>query len=221
MVAVSGHVKRPGVFEIVNGSTSFRELIYGDEYSQGIRGDHELKAFVPGGGSAPWFIGEQLDLTFEGRPVGAAGSMLGSGAIMVMDDTTDIPAAALTLVKFYAHESCGKCVPCREGGSWLHRILERIVAGNGTDADLATILEVGESICPGDMPHASSERLGLDAVPFPYKMTTICFVGPSAYVPVHSAMTLFPEDFESRVTKRAVRAPIPVTAAPAAAGGGA
>jgi NADH-quinone oxidoreductase subunit F len=112
-------------------------------------------------------------------------------------------------------------VPCREGGSWLHRILERIVAGNGTDADLATILEVGESICPGDMPHASSERLGLDAVPFPYKMTTICFVGPSAYVPVHSAMTLFPEDFESRVTKRAVRAPIPVTAAPAAAGGGA
>ena len=80
----------------------------------------------------------------------AAGSMLGSGAVMVMDSTTDIPAAALTLVKFYAHESCGKCVPCREGGTWLYRIVERIVAGHGTDADLQTILEVGETICPGD-----------------------------------------------------------------------
>ena len=140
--------------------------------------------------------------------------MLGSGAVMVMDDSTDIPAAALTLVKFYAHESCGKCVPCREGGTWLYRIVERIVAGQGTDADLDTIREVGQSICPGEMPHASSERLGLDAVPFPYKMTTICFVGPSAYVPIHSAMTLFPEEFEAIVSKREVRTTIPVTAVP-------
>jgi NADH-quinone oxidoreductase subunit F len=220
MVAVSGHVKRPGVYEIVNGSTTFRDLIYGEEFAQGIRDGHELKAFVPGGGSAPWFIADQLDIPFEGREAGAAGSMLGSGAVIVMDDTTDIPAAALTLTRFYAHESCGKCVPCREGGTWLMRILERVVAGHGTDADLATIYEVGESICPGAMPHASSERLGLEAVPFPYKMTTICFVGPSAYVPVHSAMTLFPEEFERRVTKREVRTRIPVTAA-AAGGGGA
>ena len=139
--------------------------------------------------------------------------MLGSGAVMVMDSTTDIPAAALTLVQFYAHESCGKCVPCREGGTWLYRIVERIVAGHGTDADLETIFEVGQTICPGEMPHASSERLGLDAVPFPYKMTTICFVGPSAYAPIHSALTLFPEEFEALVTKRADRRPIPVTAA--------
>ncbi len=219
MIAVSGHVNRPGVFEIVNGSTTFRNLIYDQEFSQGIRDGHELKTFVPGGGSAPWFLPDQLDIPFEGKEAGLAGSMLGSGAVMVMDDTTDIPAAALTLVKFYAHESCGKCVPCREGGTWLYRILERIVDGGGTDADLATILEVGESICPGDMPHASSERLGLDAYPFPYKMTTICFVGPSAYVPVHSALTLFPEDFESRVTHRTVRALIPVVAASTDAGG--
>src|SRR5690606_3279643 len=179
-----------------------------------------LKAFVPGGGSAPWFIADQLDIPFEGREAGAAGSMLGSGAVIVMDETTDIPAAALTLTRFYAHESCGKCVPCREGGTWLMRILERVVDGRGTDADLATIYEVGESICPGAMPHASSERLGLDAVPFPYKMTTICFVGPSAYVPVHSAMTLFPEEFQERVTRREVRTRIPVTAA-AVGGGGA
>ena len=93
---------------------------------------------MPGGGSAPWFLPDQLDIPFEGRAAGSAGSMLGSGAVMVMDETTDIPAAALTLVRFYAHESCGKCVPCREGGTWLYRIVERIVAGEGTDADLAT-----------------------------------------------------------------------------------
>ena len=137
MIAVSGHVKRPGVFEIVNGSTTFRDLLYGDDFCQGIRDGNELKAFVPGGGSAPWFLPDQLDIPFEGRAAGAAGSMLGSGAVMVMDSTTDIPAAALTLVKFYAHESCGKCVPCREGGTWLYRIVERIVDGEGTDADLA------------------------------------------------------------------------------------
>ena len=215
MIAVSGHVKRPGVYEIVNGSTTFRDLLYGDEFAQGIRDDNDLKAFVPGGGSAPWFLPDQLDIPFEGREAGEAGSMLGSGAVMVMDSTTDIPAAALTLVKFYAHESCGKCVPCREGGTWLYRILERIVAGDGTDADLDTIREVGATICPGEMPHASSERLDLEARPFPYQMTTICFVGPSAYVPVHSALTLFPEEFEARVTTREVRTMIPVTAAPA------
>jgi NADH-quinone oxidoreductase subunit F len=212
MIAVSGHVTRPGVYEIVNGSTTFRDLIYGDDFAQGIRDGNQLKTFVPGGGSAPWFLADQLDIPFEGRAAGSAGSMLGSGAVMVMDDTTDIPAAALTLVRFYAHESCGKCVPCREGGTWLCRIVERIVDGEGTDTDLATILEVGESICPGAMPHAASERLGLDAVPFPYKMTTICFVGPSAYVPIHSAITLFPEDFAARVTSRPIRTTIPVMA---------
>jgi len=213
MVAVSGHVKRPGVYEIINGSTTFRDIIYGDEFCQGIRDDNELKAFVPGGGSAPWFLSDQLDIPFEGREAGAAGSMLGSGAVMVMDSTTDIPKAALTLTRFYAHESCGKCVPCREGGTWLYRILERICDGHGTTDDLEQILEVGQSICPGDMPHASSERLGLEATPFPYKMTTICFVGPSAYAPLHSALTLFPEEFEAKVTASPKRTKITVTAA--------
>lgn len=208
MVAVSGDVKRPGVFEIVNGTTTFRDLLFGEDFCGGMKDGRTLKAFVPGGGSAPWFTAEQLDLPFEASQVGPAGSMLGSGAVMVMDDTTDIPYAALTLTRFYAHESCGKCTPCREGGTWLERILTRIVNGNGTDADLAQLKEVGESICPGDFPHASSERLGLSATPFPYKMNTICFVGPSAYVPVHSALTLFPEEFASRVTRRIS---IPVT----------
>jgi NADH-quinone oxidoreductase subunit F len=209
MVAVSGHVERPGVFEIVNGTATFRDLIYGDDFCRGIRNGNQLKAFVPGGGSAPWFTAEQLDLPFEGKLVGAAGSMLGSGAIMVMDHTTDIPAAALTLTRFYAHESCGQCTPCREGGTWLERVLQRVVDGRGTSADLAQMKEIGTSICPGEFPHASSSRHGLDATPFPYKMTTICFVGPSAYAPVHSALTLFPEEFAARVRDRVQ---IPVTA---------
>jgi len=213
MVAVSGHVKRPGVYEIVNGVTTFRDLLYKDEFCGGIRNDNELKAFVPGGGSAPWFTPDQLDLPFEGSQVGAAGSMLGSGAIMVMDETTDIPAAALTLTRFYAHESCGKCTPCREGGTWLERILSRVVDGKGTSADLEQLIEVGTSICPGDFPHASNEKLGLTAVPFPYKMNTICFVGPSAYAPVNSALVLFREEFEAKIVKRNT---IPVTAVGAA-----
>lgn len=212
MVAVSGHVKRPGVYEIVNGSTTFRDIIYGEEFSQGIRDGNDIKAFVPGGGSAPWFVEDQLDIPFEGKEASAAGSMLGSGAIMVMDSTTEIPHAAYTLTKFYAHESCGKCTPCREGGTWLMRMLERVIAGHGTDADLDQMREVGQTICPGDMPHASSERLGLEAVPFPYKMTTICFVGPSAWAPLHSALTLFPEEFDALVTKVPKRISIPVTA---------
>ena len=209
MVAVSGHVKRPGVYEIINGTTTFRDLIYRQEFCGGIRNDNALKTFVPGGGSAPWFTPDQLDLPFEASQVGPAGSMLGSGAVMVMDETTDIPAAALTLTHFYAHESCGKCTPCREGGTWLERILRRVVDGNGTDADLQQLLEVGAMICPGTFPHAANEKLGLTAVPFPYKMTTICFVGPSAFAPVHSALTLFRSEFEARVKKRVT---IPVTA---------
>jgi len=209
MVAVSGHVKRPGVYEIINGTTTFRDLIFGEEFCGGIRNGNALKAFVPGGGSAPWFTADQLDLPFEASQVGPAGSMLGSGAVMVMDETTDIPAAALTLTHFYAHESCGKCTPCREGGTWLERILRRVVDGDGTDADLQQLLEVGAMICPGAFPHASNEKLGLTAVPFPYKMTTICFVGPSAFAPVHSALTLFRSEFEARVKKRVT---IPVTA---------
>ena len=100
-------------------------------------------------------------------------------------------------------------MPCREGGTWLERILTRIVDGHGAPEDLDLLFEVGESICPGAFPHAASERLGLEAVPFPYKMTTICFVGPSAYAPIHSALTLFRDEFEAKIKPRTR---IPVTA---------
>jgi NADH-quinone oxidoreductase subunit F len=100
-------------------------------------------------------------------------------------------------------------VPCREGATWLERIMDRIISGRGTPADLDLLREVGETICPGPFPHAASEQRGLDPVPFPYRMTTICFVGPSAYVPVHSALTLFPEEFEAKIKSRVL---IPVAA---------
>ncbi|MBK5224388.1 MAG: NADH-quinone oxidoreductase subunit F [Acidimicrobiia bacterium] len=220
MVAISGHVKRPGVFEIINGTTTFRDIIYGDDFCQGIRDDNELKSFVPGGGSAPWFLPDQLDLPFESKPVGAAGSMLGSGAVMVMDATTDIPAASLTLVRFYAHESCGQCTPCREGATWLEQILQRVVDGLGTRRDLEMLFEAGGTICPGDFPHAASERLGIEAQPFPFKMTTICFVGPSAYTAIHSALTLFPDEFEAKVAANGNGpTPIPVIVSTSAGGG--
>ena len=87
--------------------------------------------------------------------------------------------------------------------------MDRILTGRGTTADLDQLLEVGETICPGAMPHAASERLGLDPVPFPYRMTTICFVGPSAYAPIHSALTLFRDEFEAKFKPR-VRIPVSV-----------
>lgn len=204
LVAVSGQVRRPGVYEITNGTTTFRDLVYGEHCAQGTLAGRELQAFVPGGGSAPWFTPAQLDLPYEASAVGPQGSMLGSGAVIVMDDTADVVAMALSLTKFYAHESCGKCTPCREGTTWLERILERIVGGTGTPRDLKLLTEVGQTISPGDnFPHAAVPHLGVEASPFPYAMTTICFLGPSAYVPIHSALTLFPDRFEALVAPNA------------------
>ena len=93
----------------------------------------------------------------------------------------------------------GKCVPCREGGTWLEQILRRVVDGRGSRRDLDLLIEVGETICPGDFPHAAVPSKGIEAKPFPYNMTTICFVGPSAFAPIHSALTLFREEFEAKV----------------------
>ena len=139
--------------------------------------------------------------------------MLGTGTPMVFNSTISVVKAVTRWLEFYKHESCGKCTPCREGGTWLERILSRVVDGKGTSADLEQLIEVGTSICPGDFPHASNEKLGLAAVPFPYKMNTICFVGPSAYAPVNSALVLFREEFEAKIVKRNT---IPVTAVGAA-----
>ena len=211
LVALSGHVNRPGVFEVPQGTTTFRELFEADEYGRGIRNGHELKMFIPGGASAPWFFPEQVDMALEGRPVGAAGSMLGSGAIVVMDETTDAVRACLRIVRFFARESCGKCTPCREGTTWEERILQRILDGHGRPSDIELLLDVADNISPGPYPVAADPSQGLDAVPFPPKQTTICPLGPSSVAPITSAIRRFRHEFEAKIT---LRDPIPVTVEP-------
>ena len=202
LVAVSGHVKRPGVFEVPQGTTTYRELFYDERYCGGIREGHELKMFIPGGASAPWFFPEQVDLPLEGRPVGAAGSMLGSGAIVVMDDSTDAVKACLRVVRFFARESCGKCTPCREGTTWEEKILQRIYDGRGRPSDIDLLLDVADNISPGPYPVAAFAEAGLEAVPFPPRQTTICPLGPSSVAPITSALRRFRHEFEAKITRR-------------------
>ncbi len=199
MFAVSGQVKRPGVYEVEQGVTTYEDLLYGDDYCQGMRDGRTLKAFVPGGGSAPWLFPEQVSLPLEARPVGAAGTMLGSGAIMVMDDSSCAVKSALRLVRFYARESCGKCTPCREGTSWEEKILQRIHDGHGRPGDIELLLDVADNISPGPYPVASDESQGLEAVPFPPKQTTICPLGPSSVAPITSALRRFRHEFDEKI----------------------
>jgi NADH-quinone oxidoreductase subunit F len=192
MFAVSGHVTRPGTYEIEAGVTTFRDLIYSPAYAGGIPHGRRLKAFLPGGASFPWFYEEHLDLPLDTDEVGKAGSGLGSAAVVVMDETADVVKAALRLVRFFARESCGKCTPCREGTGWLEKILERIVDGKGRPEDLDLLLDVCDNISPG--------------LSWPPKMTTICPLGPSATPPILSVVRRFPEEFE-----RYIGEPAPVT----------
>ena len=127
--SLSGHVRQPANYEVEMGKTTFRDLIYDPELGGGIRNDNQLKAFIPGGASAPWFGPDQLDMALDQDEVGKAGSMLGSGSVIVMDDTTCMVRAAWRITRFFHRESCGQCTPCREGGGWLDKILHRIETG--------------------------------------------------------------------------------------------
>ena len=198
MFAVSGHVKRPGTFELESGKLTFRDLFYDERLCGGIREDRRIKAFIPGGGSAPWFYEEHLDLPLDPSIVGPAGSMLGSGAIVVMDETTDMVRAAWRLVRFFANESCGKCTPCREGCAWMQRIYERILAGHGRIEDLALLEDVGSNISPGVYPGPGAHA-GDAPIPFPPKQTTICVLGPSAVAPVTSSLRRFRDEYEAYI----------------------
>ncbi|MBC8286357.1 MAG: NADH-quinone oxidoreductase subunit NuoF [Nitrospinae bacterium] len=128
LVSVSGHVKKPGNYEVVMG-TSTREIIY--DLAGGIRDDNELKAFIPGGSSVPMLPASQVDVGYDYESLAAAGTMLGSGALIVIDNKANIVETTLRLISFYMHESCGKCTPCREGTRWLHQIVERILQHKG------------------------------------------------------------------------------------------
>jgi NADH-quinone oxidoreductase subunit F len=140
---VSGHVKRPGNYEVPMGIT-IRELVY--EHAGGMRADKPLKAIIPGGASAPFLTPAHLDVKLDFEHVAAAGSMLGSGGVTVMEEGTSMVWAALRLMEFFYHESCGKCSPCREGSSWLVQTLRRILARRGRMEDLETLLDLCKNI---------------------------------------------------------------------------
>jgi NADH-quinone oxidoreductase subunit F len=143
LYCVSGHVQKPGVYED-SMNVTLKELIYGR--AGGIRGGHQLKAVIPGGSSVPILLPDQLDIPASFDAVVKAGSMLGSAGIIVMDETTCMVWAAMNLMHFYKHESCGKCTPCREGGDWLYKLLAKIERGDGEMRDLDLLTSVSNNI---------------------------------------------------------------------------
>jgi NADH-quinone oxidoreductase subunit F len=150
LYCVSGHVERPGVFE-TSMDVTLRELIY--DYAGGIKGGRALKAIIPGGSSVNVLTPDAIDAQASFDGLVKAGSMLGSAAIMVMDETTDMVWLATNLTHFYMHESCGKCTPCREGSDWMHKILQKILRGEGMMRDIELLLSIannigGKTLCP-------------------------------------------------------------------------
>jgi len=182
LFSLSGHINKPGNYEIEMG-LSWREMIY--EVGGGVRDGNELKCWIPGGASAPWLMPDVLDEPVTLDDAGRLGTMLGSGAVVVMDETTNVVAAALSIVRFFAHESCGQCTPCREGTTWLQQILERILSGDGRPADIDLLVDVSDNIAPG---------LG-----WPPRQTTICPLGPSAVSPIMSVIRNFRPEVEAMI----------------------
>ncbi|MEU3473312.1 NADH-quinone oxidoreductase subunit NuoF [Rhodococcus sp. NPDC006774] len=176
LYSMSGHVCRPGQYEAPLGIT-LRELL---DYAGGIRPGHELKFWTPGGSSTPMFTGEHLDVPLDYEGVGAAGSMLGTKALQIFDDTTCVVRAVLRWTEFYAHESCGKCTPCREGTYWLVQILRRLDGGSGTEADLTTLLDIADGIAG----------------------KSFCALGDGAASPIVSSLKYFRDEYIRHVTEQ-------------------
>ncbi|WNB85951.1 NADH-quinone oxidoreductase subunit NuoF [Cellulomonas sp. ATA003] len=171
LFSLSGHVERPGQYEAPLGVT-LRELL---DLAGGVRAGHELKFWTPGGSSTPIFTAEHLDVPLDYESVGAAGSMLGTRALQIFDETTSVVRAVTRWTEFYAHESCGKCTPCREGTFWLKQVLRRLEAGQGTPDDIDLLLDTCENI------------LG----------RAFCALGDGATSPITSAIQYFREEFEA------------------------
>ncbi len=182
IVSVSGHVRNPGNYEVALGTT-VREII---DLAGGLHAERKFLAVQPGGGSSACIFEEHLDWPYDYESMTKAGSMLGSGAFVVFDDTTDFVKAAYNLVRFFAHESCGQCTPCREGGSWLERVLDRLVQHRGVPGDYEMLLRVSGGIT------------GLN----------LCALGDSIEPFLKSVMQRFPEQFLARIA----RAPAPLPA---------
>jgi NADH-quinone oxidoreductase subunit F len=167
--SLTGHVTTPGQYEAPLGTT-LRELL---DLAGGVRAGHSLKFWTPGGSSTPIFTDEHLDVPLDFEAVGKAGSMLGTRALQIFDETTCVVRAALRWTEFYQHESCGKCTPCREGTYWMVRILDRLQNGQGTDEDLDKLLDICDNI------------LG----------RAFCAFGDGAISPVVSAIKYFRDEF--------------------------
>ncbi|MFL5871025.1 MAG: NADH-ubiquinone oxidoreductase-F iron-sulfur binding region domain-containing protein, partial [Solirubrobacterales bacterium] len=174
VVSVSGCVQRPGNYEIELGIPS-RDLIYG--LAGGPPEGRRVKAWFPGGSSAPVLTEDELDLPYSFEAMAEAGSMLGSGSIIIADETVPIPELALRTARFYHHESCGKCTPCREGTNWTVKVLERVCAGEATPMDLEVIASVQENI----IGHC------------------LCVLGDSMAMPVGAMVKKFRSEFEARI----------------------
>jgi len=172
--SLSGHVNRPGQYEAPLGIT-LRELI---DMAGGMRNGNRLKFWTPGGSSTPLFTDEHLDTPLDYESVGAAGSMLGTRALQIFDETTCVVRAVARWTEFYKHESCGKCTPCREGTFWLTQILERLEDGHGTDADIQQLLDTCDSI------------LG----------RSFCALGDGATSSISSSVKLFRDEYQQHVT---------------------
>ena len=150
LVTVSGHVNKPGNIEIVLG-TPIREII--DDFCGGMKDGIPFKFMIPGGSSVPLLVDDALDTPYDYESLAKAGSALGSGGLMIFNETVSVPALMTRLMHFYAHESCGKCTPCREGTSWLVKIHDRIMAGGGRYEDIDILSDIcnnmmGRSFCP-------------------------------------------------------------------------
>jgi NADH-quinone oxidoreductase subunit F len=190
LVSVSGHVQRPGNYEIELGISS-REIIYG--LAGGPPDGRSVKLWFPGGSSAPVLTGDDLDLAYDFDTMAKAGSMLGSGAIIVVDDSTSVVDVALKTAKFYRHESCGKCTPCREGTNWTVKMLERIDSGEATPMDLDIMAAVQENIIGN----------------------CLCVLGDAMAMPIGSMIAKFREEFETHIeAARARNEPATTDAAP-------
>jgi NADH-quinone oxidoreductase subunit F len=181
VVSVSGNVKRPGNYEVELGIPA-REIVYG--LAGGPAPGRRVKAWFPGGSSAPVLTEEHLDLPYDFESMAQAGSMLGSGAIIVVDETVPIVEVALRLAEFYRHESCGKCVPCREGTNWTVKMLERIDSGEATPMDLDVMASVQANIIGN----------------------CLCVLGDSMAMPVGSMIKHFRPEFEAHMEQARIAA---------------
>lgn len=187
LMCVSGHVNRPGVYELPLGFPLLR-LIF--EVCGGMRNGKKLKAVIPGGSSSPVLKAEECDIPLDFDSLTKAKSMAGSGGILVLDEDTDIVAVALRTIKFYAHESCGWCIPCREGTTWLKKILTRFHEGGGKTSDIDLIAEL------------SNNMLG----------RTFCALGDAAAMPTAAFVTKFRDEFEAYLKKSPLLGPAELAA---------